>query len=119
LIWPITVAPYQVHLVNLIQPPDITERLYQDLVANGIEILVDDRDESPGVKFNDADLIGLPLRITVGDRGLKQGGVELKRRTSKDKTIVPLDKIVATVQSEIAALEQEIAEMVVEVPFRE
>jgi prolyl-tRNA synthetase len=119
LIWPITVAPYQVHLISLSQPPDTAERLYQDLVAKGIEVLLDDRDESPGVKFNDADLIGLPLRITVGDRALKQGGVELKRRTSKDKAIVPLDKIVATVQSEIAALEEEIAERVAEVPFRE
>ena len=119
LIWPITVAPYQVYLVNLSKPPDTAEQLYQDLVANGVEVLFDDRDESPGVKFNDADLIGLPLRITVGDRALKQGGVELKRRTSKDRAIVPLDKIVTRVQSEIAALEEEIAERVVEVSFRE
>jgi prolyl-tRNA synthetase len=119
LIWPITVAPYHVHLINLSQPPDTAEDLYRDLVAKGIEVLLDDRDESPGVKFNDADLIGLPLRITVGDRALKQGGVELKRRTSEDKVIVPLDKIVTTVQSEIAALEEEISERVVEVPFRE
>ena len=118
LIWPITVAPYQVHLINLSQPSDTAERLYEDLVGNGVEVLLDDRDESPGVKFNDADLIGLPLRITVGDRALKQGGVELKRRTSEDKAIVPLGKIVATVQSEIAALEEEIAARVVEVPFR-
>jgi len=119
LIWPVTVAPYHVHLVNLSRTPDVAERLYADLREAGVEVLFDDRDESPGVKFTDADLIGLPLRVTVGDRSLKKGGVELKRRDRKESTLVPTDELVAAVQAEIAALEAEIRSRVVEVPFKE
>lgn len=119
LVWPISVAPYQVHLVNLSKTSDAAETLYRDLQAQGVEVLIDDRDESPGVKFNDADLIGIPLRITVGDRALKQGGVELKRRSSKESRIVALDEIIAAVKAEIAELQAEIDSMVVEVPFKE
>ena len=68
-----------------------------------METLTDERAESPGVKFNDADLIGLPLRITVGERSLKQGGVELRRRGEAQGRIVPLDEIVAAVQAELRA----------------
>ena len=75
--------------------------LYQDLLAAGIEPLYDDRAESAGVKFNDADLIGLPLRLTVGERSLKNGGVELKRRTGSEIRTVPLDEAVEQVQVEL------------------
>ncbi len=119
LIWPITVAPYHVHLVNISRTSDVAEQLYADLQAAGVEVLFDDREESPGVKFTDADLIGLPLRVTVGDRSLKKGGVELKRRDRKESTLVPTDNLVAAVQAEIAVLEGEIMARVVEVPFRE
>jgi prolyl-tRNA synthetase len=113
LIWPVTVAPYQVHLVLLRgkgnpQAEETADKLYVDLQAAGIEVLYDDRDESPGVKFNDADLIGLPIRITVSERALGQGGVELKLRHQPDKSIVPLDLSVEHVRSEIAALEAKI-----------
>ncbi len=120
IIWPITIAPYQVHLVNLSKKSSAAEDLYRDLNAAGVEVLFDDRDESAGVKFNDADLIGLPIRITVGDRGLKQGGVELKLRRSKGRgELIALDEIVSRVQAQISALEEEIAQKVVEMPFKE
>jgi len=83
-------------------------------------VLFDDRNESAGVKFNDADLIGLPIRITVGDRGLKQGGVELKLRASKERgDLIPLDEIISHTQAQIVALEEEIAQKLLEVPFKE
>ena len=79
LIWPITVAPYQVHLVSLGQA-EAADRVYETLLKAGIEVLYDDREESPGVKFNDADLIGIPIRVTVAAKSLAKGGVEVKRR---------------------------------------
>ena len=108
LIWPVTVAPYHVHLVSLPGAEAEAEKLYADLWAAGIEVLYDDRTESAGVKFMDADLIGLPLRLTIGKRSLQAGGVELKRRDRAEKTIVTLTEVVAHVKEEIVALEQEI-----------
>ena len=63
---PITVAPYQIHLVSLVKDAEVVEGIYKDLTSSGIEVLYDDRKESAGVKFADADLIGLPIRITIG-----------------------------------------------------
>ena len=109
IIWPISIAPYQVHIVALRGGFDAAEQLYQALQDAGVEVLYDDRTEpSPGEKFNDADLIGVPLRLTVGGRSLKKGGVELKRRAAKDLALIPLDEIVARVQEEIRAMEAEI-----------
>lgn len=119
LMWPITVAPFHVHIVALRGGFEVAEQLYSDLQAAGIEVLFDDRDLAPGVKFNDADLIGIPLRITIGGRSLKEGGVELKRRSEKQRELVAVDEIVARVQSEIAAMEAEIAARVVEVELPE
>jgi prolyl-tRNA synthetase len=127
LIWPIMVAPYAVHLAVLtgkggegMENTDVVaDRLYAELQKAGIEVLYDDRQESPGVKFNDADLIGLPIRLTVSDRALKAGGVEYKRRDRPEKQIVSLAEIVSAVQAEIAILEAEIAARVVEIPFDE
>jgi len=114
LIWPVTIAPYQVHLVLLrgkgtSQAEMTADKLYVDLQAAGIEVLYDDRDESPGVKFNDADLIGLPVRITISERALAQGGAETKLRFEQDKNIVPLPDAVHHVQSVIKSLQDEIA----------
>ena len=118
LIWPITVAPYQVHLVVLTGAEYASGVIYDQLQEAGIEVLYDDRDESPGVKFKDADLIGIPLRITVGKRGLQTGDVELKRRNEKEKQFVPVDGVVEAVRSEIDALEGEVRAGVVSIPYK-
>jgi prolyl-tRNA synthetase len=95
------------------------DALYAALQAAGVEVLYDDREESPGVKFNDADLIGLPLRLTVSERAHKAGGAELKRRDQAEKRIVGHGEVVATVKDEIERLRAEIAQKVVEVAFDE
>jgi prolyl-tRNA synthetase len=81
------------------------EKLYQDMQAQGIEVLFDDRVESPGVKFNDADLIGIPLRVTISPRTLEGDNVEFKRRREKKAQILPLSAIVghlkALIQKEL------------------
>jgi prolyl-tRNA synthetase len=74
------------------------DRVYEALTAAGIDTLLDDRDARPGFKFADADLIGIPIRITIGDRGLKENKVELKRRTSPDPQMIPLDAVVDQVR---------------------
>jgi prolyl-tRNA synthetase len=122
LIWPVTIAPFQVHLVLLRgkgtpQAEETADKLYADLQATGVEVLYDDRDESPGVKFNDADLIGLPVRLTVSERALGQGGVEMKLRHEQDKIIVPLDETVARTRSALDTLKAEIAAKVVPVEY--
>jgi len=90
IIWPLTLAPYQVTLVPLqVQNEAVlekTDEIEKALTSAGIEVLIDDRDLRPGVKFKDADLIGIPLRVVIGERGLKEGKVELKWRTEKDST---------------------------------
>jgi prolyl-tRNA synthetase len=117
LVWPITVAPYQVHLVTLKGGEEASDRLYDDFKAVNVDVLYDDRDESPGVKFHDADLIGDPLRVTVSERSLKEGGAEMKLRRSNELAVVPLDQILSRIRTEITTLEAEIAEKVVEVPY--
>jgi prolyl-tRNA synthetase len=124
LIWPVTVAPYQVHLVLLRgkgtpQAEETAEKLYTDLQTAGIEVLYDDRDESPGVKFNDADLIGLPIRLTVSERARAQGGVEMKLRSQSEKSILPLDELIARIRSELAALAAEISATVLPVDYND
>lgn len=94
--WPITIAPYQVMLVSLAteKSPEVreaAETLYADLQALGVEVLYDDRDERAGVKFNDADLLGIPLRLTVGGKGLKAGAFELKLRRNGEMREVPME----------------------------
>lgn len=118
LIWPVSIAPYAVHLVMLPGGEDAAERLYADLQAAGIDTLYDDRDERAGVKFKDADLIGLPVRLTVGERSLQSGGVELKRRDQKDRRIVALGSAAGETQAELAALQAALDAAVVEVPYK-
>lgn len=117
LIWPITVAPYDVHLVALRGGEEVAEDVYDGLRAAGLGVLYDDRDESPGVKFNDADLIGVPIRLTIGSRSLDQGGVELKLRQEKERELVPMGDVEERVQEAKNALLEEIADRVVEAPF--
>ncbi|MBN1919673.1 MAG: proline--tRNA ligase [Anaerolineae bacterium] len=110
--WPISVAPYQVQLVVLggkgMDALPIADRLYEELWAAGVEVLYDDREATPGVKFNDADLIGLPLRLTVALRGLVNDVVELKHRDRQERELVPLEEIITRIKVEIAALEAEL-----------
>ncbi|MBL8057576.1 MAG: proline--tRNA ligase [Anaerolineales bacterium] len=119
LCWPVSVAPYQVHLMRLPGGEAAADDLYAALGRLGLEVLYDDRDERPGVKFKDADLLGLPLRVTVSERALKAGGVELKRRGVKDSRIVPLAEAAGAVQQEIKDLEAALGQRVAPVPYRE
>lgn len=91
IIWPPAVAPFHV-LITLVDASlaHHAEELHDRLEAAKIETLLDDRPERPGVKFKDADLIGIPVRITIGERSWKAGGVEIKARTAKEKTLVPI-----------------------------
>jgi len=117
LIWPITVAPYQVYIVVLKGGGEVAERLYADLQSTGVEVLYDGRDERAGVKFNDADLLGIPIRLTVSERSLEAGGVEIKLRRSSERTVVPQDEIVSHVTGQIEALRAEIADKVIPMPY--
>jgi prolyl-tRNA synthetase len=103
LIWPASVAPYPVHMVILpgkeVDTSRIAASIEAALTEAGLEPLVDDRVDSAGVKFNDADLIGLPVRLTVSERAFKQGGVEMKLRASGESSIVPLEQVVGAVRS--------------------
>lgn len=96
-IWPITIAPYQVHLCAInISSPEVakaSDELYNILMDKGIEVLYDDRDEKPGYMFNDADLIGIPLRIIVSSKNLKSNIVEFKMRGQKEIIPVPFAEI--------------------------
>ena len=85
VIWPVSVAPYQVCITPLAVAPDsqamqLAEKFYTELTAQGVEVILDDRDERPGVKFKDADLVGFPIRIALGEKSLAKGEVEIKPR---------------------------------------
>jgi prolyl-tRNA synthetase len=103
IIWPLQIAPYQIALLglDLDKTSSVAEQLYADLTAAGLSVLFDDRAETAGVKFNDADLIGLPLRVVVSKRSLKNGGVELKWRARRESRIVPVEDAVQAIQTEI------------------
>jgi prolyl-tRNA synthetase len=77
----------------------MAEKLYQELRKEGIEVLFDDRDDSPGVKFNDADLLGIPLRLTLSPRTLRNQSVEAKWRTEKETRLLPLDNLAAQISN--------------------
>ncbi|NLJ80653.1 MAG: proline--tRNA ligase [Firmicutes bacterium] len=102
IIWPLSIAPYQVIVVPVnSRDPKQTETarlVYQELQAAGIEVVLDDRQERPGVKFKDADLIGFPLRITIGAKSLAQGNLELTIRKDKKTIFVPKKEIVAHIK---------------------
>ncbi|MDP6141974.1 MAG: proline--tRNA ligase [Dehalococcoidales bacterium] len=97
IIWPQAIAPYQVYLCPLhLENSEVktdAEKLYAELKAQGIEVLFDDRGESPGVKFNDADLLGVPIRVTISLRTLKKRSVEVKWRGEEISQLVPLGEI--------------------------
>jgi len=97
IIWPPSIAPYHIYLCALsLDRPEVAEAaegLYQALTEAGFEVLYDDRMESPGVKFNDADLIGLPIRLTVSPRTLRTASAEVKRRTEQEAELTPLGEV--------------------------
>ncbi len=98
IIWPLPIAPYHIYLCPLYlegaKVSEVAEDTYNQLEAAGLEVLFDDRDESPGVKFNDADLLGIPIRATISPRTLEKDSVEVKWRSEKEPQLVPLDSIV-------------------------
>ena len=99
LVWPMGIAPYEVVLtvvkVDHEESMGCAERLYTELRAAGVDVLLDDRDGRPGVKFADAELIGIPLRVTIGPRGLENSIVELTARSDGERHDVPIDDVVA------------------------
>jgi prolyl-tRNA synthetase len=109
LTWPVSLAPFPVHVVVLkgkeMDSEALAARVENALCAAGLEPLVDDREESAGVKFNDADLIGLPLRVTVSERSFKAGGLEIKPRRGGETVVVPMENLVVEVQRLLNALE--------------
>ncbi len=106
IIWPLPIAPYQVIVVpvNIKKDDQIkaAEDIYNQLADSGIEVILDDRDERAGVKFKDADLIGIPIRITVGPKGLQENCVEIKKRWEENIELVKIDKIIETVKNILA-----------------
>ena len=102
IIWPMPLAPYQVIIspvnINEITIRETAEYLYNAMITEGVEVLYDDRDERAGVKFKDADLIGIPLRVTVGHKNLQDGNVELKIRKTGANELCPLQDIVGRVR---------------------
>jgi prolyl-tRNA synthetase len=98
--WPIEVAPYRVHLVAIgaRKSPEVAaeaDGLYARLTEAGVSVLYDDRDESPGVKFTDAELLGMPTIVTVSPRALAAGGVEVTDRASGERSVRPIEELVA------------------------
>ncbi len=103
IIWPLPLAPYHLYLLPInVNDPEVraeAEKLYNHMCSQGIEAILDDRDERAGVKFNDADLLGIPLRVVIGSKNLKQGKVEVKARRDKEPDLVPIDRVVEQAKS--------------------
>jgi prolyl-tRNA synthetase len=107
IIFPSAIAPFQVLIVPVNNKDahlmETAEGLYRNLLEKGAEVLLDDRDERPGVKFKDADIIGIPLRLTVGEKNLKQGKVEIKLRKSGEVALVNLQEASERIMAMISA----------------
>ncbi|MBN1367767.1 MAG: proline--tRNA ligase [Dehalococcoidales bacterium] len=105
IIWPLPIAPYQVYLCPLYRDgtkvAEIAEHLYQEFTVAGLEVLFDDRTDSPGVKFGDADLLGIPLRVTISPRTLEKNTVEVKWRKEKQAQFLPLEGITEKIKEMI------------------
>ena len=121
LVWPVSVAPFSVYLVSLARGEGLaaiaTEEIYEALLSEEIDVLLDDRHENPGVKFNDADLIGVPVRVTIGERSLKNGNVELKVRSQDERRDVPVDKVVEVIKEELENQWRTLRASIVEVKY--
>ncbi len=108
IIFPLPLAPFQVVLLPLqmhdSQVVETSETIYRDLVAGGVDVIMDDRDERPGVKFNDADLVGIPLRVTVGAKSLKSGQIELKARREENGSLLDIPNAASGIMKKLSAL---------------
>jgi len=93
ILWPASVAPFKIHLVSLGQDKE-AQKIYQDLQKQNVEVLFDDRNESPGAKFADADLLGLPYRVVVSEKTLAEDGVELKKRSEKETEPIKISDLI-------------------------
>ena len=106
MVWPVPIAPFHIHLLPVTNSENVlgtVRMVYESLTGAGLEVLWDDRDERAGVKFNDADLIGAPFQITIGDKGLAQGVVEFKRRDTGAVVKLPPNEVLPHVQGLLAA----------------
>jgi len=105
IVFPIPVAPFEVTILPLqMHNEDVVKAasgIYEELRNMGVDVLLDDRDERAGVKFNDADLLGIPLRITIGSRGLKNGEVEVKFRSEPESFTIPFDNAAAAISDTV------------------
>jgi prolyl-tRNA synthetase len=105
VIFPMPIAPFQV-IITLLNPKDdqvmtAGTELYKQLQAQGVEVLLDDRDERPGSKFKDAELIGIPIRVTVGNRALKEGAFEVQKRAAGERLMMPVEQTLAWLVDEV------------------
>ncbi len=112
IVWPLPLAPYEVVLVLLnadrTEVVEAADRLYEEMRRAGLDVLYDDRSERPGVKFNDMDLIGFPVRVVVGKRGVENGEIELSLRRDGQRRSAPLDEAVGAVEALLAELRAEL-----------
>jgi len=104
IIWPIAIAPFQVILIPInmhksLRLREAIDKLYAELIAAGIEVLLDDRKERPGVMFADAELIGIPHRLTFSEKGLDAGTIEYKARTDKENKDIQLSEVIEFLKS--------------------
>jgi prolyl-tRNA synthetase len=101
LVWPVAIAPFSLHLLSLSKDKESNvhkkaEELYMTLTKSGVEVLFDDRDSSPGEKFADSDLLGIPMRVVISEKSLEKGGVEIKERVGSEVSIVTIEELLAT-----------------------
>jgi prolyl-tRNA synthetase len=108
IVWPVSIAPFQVVLCPMgydrsDMVREASDQLYKDLTAAGIEVILDDRGERPGAMFADWELIGVPFRVVIGERGLKEGQLEFQARTDTEATQVPVADVATKVKTMIQA----------------
>ncbi len=105
IVWPLAIAPYQLLIMPLnvkdVKSMDVAEEMYTSLEEKGFEVLMDDRDERAGVKFKDADLIGIPWRIIIGEKNLKEGSVEIKERSTGRAEKVGVEAVVQQISKKL------------------
>ncbi len=112
-ILPVSIAPFEVEVIPLNNDKELvtgeSARIYEELKNRGVDVLLDDRPARPGVKFKDADLIGIPVRVVIGERGLNEGNVEIKKRTDEKPSLVPVGEAVSKVLEILAEMKQNLA----------